>query len=692
MKNLLPLTLSFWLCALVPGFSQEILEADPVVAVATRSSVLFDYAATTSPIPGDTLYKEGVSDLEDLTFLAPNVFASDAGTVGYGDVYSVRGLSNTPFFSDPALSFYVDGVPYFDASTFVGGLDNASFARVWTGPQTTRFGAGAYGGVVEIESERPGDTWGGRLSTEAGTYQLLGASGWVGGPLIPGTLFLQIGGQYEQRDGFLRNSALGIREGDRERGGVFGSLLWKAAPGWEAELQAGWDRWEDGAPELQSLASADFGLVASGTPGLMEREANRVSLRVAYEGEEWDFSTVLARRGWDLSPYLSDLDFSPLPFFSSGIEQEQIGWLSETRVSYRPGEEDFDLSGGLFLSSNATEGVGVTGIGLPTLFGIVPLEETTTFRIEEETIAFYGEAGYRPVEALRVFFGARVDLADKALNRSKTSPLLPFRIPDLATEQDFAEFSPKAGFTLEASEEWTVFSNFGVAHKLGGYSAFANSEALAEFDTERNWFVEFGVQGTLLDGRLRAGLTAYHYWVEDYQVERQFSATDYFIANAEEVSSLGAELQVDFTPFNQGNALDGLGFELSVGVNQTEFESYRDPVTGADLTGNRVPYAPAFDAYLGIRYQHPSGVFARVGLRGVGDTWYDDLETPLAEEPAYALVSAQVGFAQEAFEVVLFGENLTDEEYFTNRNVTLPGGVGSIGTPAMAGVRTTFTF
>ena len=47
----------------------------------------------------------------DLADLIPNYSKTDTGIGSFGDVSSMRGLTNTPFFSSPSVIQYVDDVP-----------------------------------------------------------------------------------------------------------------------------------------------------------------------------------------------------------------------------------------------------------------------------------------------------------------------------------------------------------------------------------------------------------------------------------------------------------------------------------------------------------------------------------------------------------------------------------------------------
>ena len=60
---------------------------------------------------GDDLRMLNRADDRHLSELIPNFSKTDTGIGSFGDVVSIRGLTNTPFFSSPSVVQYVDDVP-----------------------------------------------------------------------------------------------------------------------------------------------------------------------------------------------------------------------------------------------------------------------------------------------------------------------------------------------------------------------------------------------------------------------------------------------------------------------------------------------------------------------------------------------------------------------------------------------------
>ena len=74
----------------------------------------------------------------------PNFRVEAAGTSSFGAIYGLRGLANTPYFSDPAITVYFDDIPLAGSFSYPTDLFGfASWQAVYRGPSRRRSGARA---------------------------------------------------------------------------------------------------------------------------------------------------------------------------------------------------------------------------------------------------------------------------------------------------------------------------------------------------------------------------------------------------------------------------------------------------------------------------------------------------------------------------------------------------------------------
>ena len=147
--------------------AQPVIRAEPVVV--SEASLLADAAgvsqiqfAPTTPTTGRTLLNVAEN--------VANLHLNAGGAGSFGDLVSLRGLSNTPYFSDPSVAVYFDDLPLGSAFTYPTLLFGFSSVTVARGPQPGRFGRAAEGGVITFSSPEGGAQPAGELRADIGNF------------------------------------------------------------------------------------------------------------------------------------------------------------------------------------------------------------------------------------------------------------------------------------------------------------------------------------------------------------------------------------------------------------------------------------------------------------------------------------------------------------------------------------------
>jgi len=256
--------------------------------------------------------------------------------------------------------------------------------------------------------------------------------------------------------------------------------------------------------------------------------------------------------------------------------------------------------------------------------------------------------------------------------------------PPVHADGDFFNVAPKLALAYRLNETLMLYGNTGLGFKPGGYSAFVDPPGSPKFNTETAWASELGLKSSWLGGKLEADAALFYYDVTDYQVE-QFTPTgfDLTVVSAPKARSVGAELELTAHPTS------GWDISCRFGYTDARLERYTNPFTGATVRNTHPPFAAEFNASISAQYKHRSGFLGRVEYLAVGDTFYDAENTKPFKQSTYGILQARVGFERGHFGIFLFGENLTDTEYFTTKspplNAGAPGWPRTIG--AMASVR-----
>ena len=103
--------------------SQNAEELESIEIYGDLSKYL-SWPMSATAFSGDDLRMLNMFDDRQLADLTPNFSKTDTGIGSFGDVVSIRGLTNTPFFSSPSVVQYVDDVPsgnvYSHTASFYG--------------------------------------------------------------------------------------------------------------------------------------------------------------------------------------------------------------------------------------------------------------------------------------------------------------------------------------------------------------------------------------------------------------------------------------------------------------------------------------------------------------------------------------------------------------------------------------------
>jgi len=181
-----------------------------VVTAQKRSENMQSTPIAISAFTADGIAKKGLSDIQQVSRLAPNVsfdFTSPISGASNAASVFIRGIGQQDFAltTDPGVGTYVDGV-YVSRS--VGGvLDVLDIDRIeiLRGPQGTLFGRNTIGGAISIISKTPDKEFGGSLEASLGNYGRRYLRGSVSLPLGPDT-GVRISVSSKDKDGFVKSA------------------------------------------------------------------------------------------------------------------------------------------------------------------------------------------------------------------------------------------------------------------------------------------------------------------------------------------------------------------------------------------------------------------------------------------------------------------------------------------------------
>ncbi|MDH5256120.1 MAG: TonB-dependent receptor, partial [Gammaproteobacteria bacterium] len=469
----------------------------------------------------------------------------------------------------------------------------------------------------------------------------------------------------------------------------------------------------------------------------------------------WDQTGLLATVAWDMP---NDMTFRSL----TSYRDMEFDWLNDGDglepflVTYFQ-NDDTELFTQEFQLVSASDGPLTWVAGLYYLneqsdsFIGIPINGFSNLLIDgtldTSAFAIFGQADYAFTDALTLRLGARYSYEEKdvAYRYDRFSDVLgPAFLIDVEDSDDWSSVTPKIALDYQVNDDVMVYGSITKGFKSGGFNLLA---VQSSYDEEEVWSYEVGAKTLLAGGRVQLNAGAFYMEYDDLQVGRvvNLSAT---IENAAAANMYGAEVEL------QAEVTDN--FNVSAGVSwlETEYDEFNtgdpgyrlgdNPVDPSDdpappscgtllpiptpgdinpgdtqyrkadgypdqqisLSGCELPRAPNFSGFVGARYTFGLGGAGYLDLSGnfqfVGDQFFTQFNRDDVGQDSYSLYNARLTWRSndDVWQVALYGENLGDEEYFTN---SLESGVPTagvdpyvpqyfVGAPRTWGVKAVYSF
>jgi outer membrane receptor protein involved in Fe transport len=633
----------------------------PTLAVADQTPASSGQTSVVATTPGGSA-SEAFGDLARQT---AGLALNDAGARGFGTTTTLRGLGNTPFFSDASAPVYLDDIPLATAFTFPTELYNFAQMTVHRGPQAAaQFGRAGDAGVIQFTSTAPGAKPTARIVASAGDYGAFSAtasaqtarSAEFDASASVGT---------SRRDGYIANTQLQRTVDDRSA--VFGrvQLHYRPAKDLELSLHVLAQQSRDGAEALVPLGGPYY-TVDREREGATDTDFTAVAVGVTKRLADATVTATTSYTDWNLNPFANRLVVFGGFDLDSVLTQSQRTFNEELR--YVSGL----FTGGAFFSHSRTEGAVRRSFSGFTI-------ENSRFQLAGDTFALFGQAGFKPDADWLITPGLRLERTAKDFTRTEVVPASRVYRRDDSWNALLPSISATRHVNASTDAVFTVARGF----RAGGYSAYTGRADLAGYDPQRTWGVEAAL--STADPQTRWAFTArgYAYRVHGYQIERSFAVPntgtdEYLVVNAGRAQVLGLEIESAWRP------MADVTVRAVAGLTDVTLKDFTDPFTGVNYSGNRAPYAPSGNAALRIDYAPARGFFCGAGVTWTGRTFYDEQETAMFSQPVYTLIDAHAGFALGRGDVRLFGRNLGDKAFYSS--ITPGVGHATPGAPATWGV------
>jgi iron complex outermembrane receptor protein len=244
-----------------PAFAQI---EEIVVTAQKKSEDIQTVPIAVTAYTSEDLKAHQITKFDDLQFATPNVTYSQANFGGAN--FQIRGLGVTAVGGGSESGVAVN---FSDVFLAAPPTDGASFydlqdIEVLRGPQSTLYGRGATGGVVNIAPNRPDlETFSTQIDGQYGNYNGYEVKGDVNMPLITDQLGVRVAGDVIYHSGFTENIADGSHQNDRSQYSIRGSVRWEPTSRTTVDFVGQFSKEDD------QRARADKELCAPDTTGVL---------------------------------------------------------------------------------------------------------------------------------------------------------------------------------------------------------------------------------------------------------------------------------------------------------------------------------------------------------------------------------------------------------------------------------------
>ena len=703
---------------------------------------LQDTPIAVTAFTGTELEERQIFKTDRLDEVVPNLqFANNAPLAGNNSSSQVfiRGIGQTDPTStvDPGVGLYIDDV-YMGAS--VGAnmeLRDISSVQVLRGPQGTLFGRNTIGGAIVMTTKDPGDDFGGTVRLGGGSDSLIDAFGALDVPFSD-TFKSRFSAGLRKQDGYVERTD-GEDLGDTNTYTITAKLVWRPSDAFEGKFLADYTNSDENGSPLVFAAyteTAAFGRVASldaGCPGLTDglvpppglpdqpavpmiaddRCANDLQDRGPYHNNgtapltsqltNWggslnltfNFNEALALKS--ISSYRGiswegnrDADNTPLPILHTFYDVDGWQWSQELQLLYEGGP----LKGvfGAYYFEQASDDI-VTITLNPPVPPPGPNLDSDNNKVENESWAVFTQWTYRFFDKLGVTLGGRYTEDKKGSYPDQFDYSAPNvkQVPVQWYRDTFSKFTPSGSVDFRFSDQAMIYASYSEGFKGGGWNSHFNQPPpppaflaqVQEFQPEEAQTYEVGFKLDLAGNTFRLNGAIFSTDYNDLQVTYRGprpNGVAPFLINAGKASVDGGELEATWAP------TDNWIIEASVGyLDATLDELDINPVAAPPaslLPGNRLPFAPEWQAHAGIGYTAHAGsilIIPRLDVSYQDTTFFDAANTrQIAQLDSVTVYNVSLRFESEKgnWGVTLGCNNASDETYPIAGNSSLDTGSG----------------
>ncbi|MFT3965388.1 MAG: TonB-dependent receptor, partial [Sphingobium sp.] len=648
-------------------------EGEAIVVTGQKiQRTLLDTQASVGVVTREDILTKDLTSFREAFRMMANVMSGDWLDSGF----VIRGINSEGLVpGSPLATTYVDGAEQTANGARRGarGLWDVEQVEVFRGPQSTLTGRAALAGAVYVNTRDPQYDYDAAARLSSGELGTREAAVAFGGPVVDDLVAVRFAAEYQHRDSetsypdyasFDRYGALVEDKYYQLRG----KLRLDPFPGLTATFSH--------AYSFDSPAYDDVG-----GPGFGWRYSDRrgdTNLPYYQEVRETRNHSSAARIAYNVTPEITLSSITSLVNTNTVRDSVNAGTAGQTYVlegNYRERlftqELRFNYDGvdglravmGLYY--NYSRNLSTRILTTPSSGGRT---DDTVGLDRRRNYAFFGEVTVPVLKNVSLIAGGRLDYTklDYASDfvRTFANPALPGATTIYTLGNKETIFLPKAGIDITLSPE----TKLGFVVQTGWRPGGADRDAqgiVSDFGPEKSITYEGSLRHDL-DGRGTVSLNIFYTDWKDQQVRFDYVNPDGSLsrrfANAGKARIYGGEFEGRY------RLARDLSTFASIGYINSRFTDFVAADLG-DFTGLSLPQSPDWTVAAGLDYRPGSGFFAGGDAKYTGAFIARDMQNaPVDKAGDYLIVNARMGYAFDGLSLMLYAENLFNEQYFTYRN------------------------
>jgi iron complex outermembrane recepter protein len=670
-----------------------------VVTAQRREERLQNVPISVTALNAAQLSQSGVSTTQDLVTVTPTLtMGQNAGTFlprlrGVGTLFGAPGVENS-------VATYIDGVYIAAAPNSMFSLAGIERIEVLKGPQGTLFGRNATGGLIQVITKKPSETFGGTMSASYGNYKTASADVYLTGGLFPGVAMDFAAHVAAQGEGYGRNRFLNIDANRKDRDRAFRSQIMYTGEHTSARLSVDYSE-TAGSPAEYRRSPFDVSTLG---PILQDQDpwdtnaSYGVHLTIEHELPFADLVSITAWRGGSLYNR-SDADTTPTDGLDVEFQEKDRQFSQEVQLVSKPESRISWLVGAYFFDSNAKYDPVDINFGPILQNPAFPLSRLrTNTSTDTRAYAVFGQVTIPLGEATRLTGGLRYTDEKKTFSAEQFGTLGGVLTIPLGTRPadsvKYNKLTWRASLDHRLSEDVMVYASVNRGFKSGGFNS-AGGIADPPFDPETLDAYEVGLKGDFFGGTVRLNPAIFYYDYKNVQVTAFTPQGIPLFRNGPSAEISGLDLDFVWQPFSQLTLRGGLTIirDRFGDFPGAAFVFSNFPLPGGvevNAKGNRLPFTPDWASTVAADYVIPVsfGELTASVTYNHSDGYFTEVDN-LRGQKAYDLVNASLTVENQGGDLfaTLWGRNLLEEEILEQAvgSASL-GGIAQYGPPRTFGV------